>query len=85
MQPAPGLAYRDLRGKCQIYTKLVSQRPQNPLGNNQLISSIFHFRGQKFDLVLFVHQISLREITYLGMSVFNQSSGSGNILHGQRT
>ena len=53
MQPAPCLAYRDLRGKCQIYTKLVSQRPQNPLGNNQLIGSIFHFRGQKFDLVLF--------------------------------
>ena len=85
MQPASGLANRDLRGKCQIYTKLVSQRPQNPLGNNQLIGSIFHFRGQKFDLVLFVHQISLREITYLGMSVFNQSSGSSNILHGQRT
>ena len=33
MQPAPGLAYRDLRGKCQIYAKLVSQRPQNPFGN----------------------------------------------------
>ena len=85
MQPAPGLTNRDLRGKCQIYAKLVSQRPQNPLGNNQLISSIFHFRGQKLDLILFIHQISLREITHLGMSVFNQSSGSGNILHSQRT
>ena len=82
VQAAPGLPDGDLRRKGHLHAVFVGQRAEDPFGYGQLVGRRFQIRGQKFDLVLFVHHPLLREVAHFGVAVFDLAARLGDVFHG---